>query len=41
MAAIDGHRVQILDEGRVATRLICAAFDHYLPTSGARHSSAV
>lgn len=41
VVAIDGNRVRILAEGRVATRLVCAAFDHYLPTSGARHSSAV
>lgn len=39
--AIEGHRVEIPAEGRIATRLVCAAFDHYLPTSGARHSVAV
>lgn len=38
---IDGGVVRIPAAGRIATRLICAAFDHYLPTSGARHSSAV
>ncbi|MBM3619419.1 MAG: oxygen-independent coproporphyrinogen III oxidase [Alphaproteobacteria bacterium] len=38
---IDGDVVRIPPAGRIATRLICAAFDHYLPTSGARHSSAV
>jgi oxygen-independent coproporphyrinogen-3 oxidase len=38
---LDGYRLKIPAEGRIATRLICAAFDHYLPTSGARHSSAV
>ncbi|MBX3503530.1 MAG: oxygen-independent coproporphyrinogen III oxidase [Alphaproteobacteria bacterium] len=41
VVAIDGARVRITAEGRIATRLICAAFDHYLPTSGARHSKAV
>jgi oxygen-independent coproporphyrinogen-3 oxidase len=41
VVAVDGHRVQILPDGRIATRLVCAAFDHYLPTSRARHSSAV
>lgn len=39
--AIDGHRLEISAQGRIATRLVCAAFDHYLPTSGARHSVAV
>ena len=38
---LDGYRLRISAEGRIATRLVCAAFDHYLPTSVARHSSAV
>ncbi|MGE0423520.1 MAG: oxygen-independent coproporphyrinogen III oxidase [Reyranellaceae bacterium] len=38
---VDGYRLRIPAEARIATRLVCAAFDHYLPTSGARHSSAV
>jgi oxygen-independent coproporphyrinogen-3 oxidase len=41
IVAVDGYRVAIPAEARIATRLVCAAFDHYLPTSGARHSSAV
>jgi oxygen-independent coproporphyrinogen-3 oxidase len=38
---LDGRVVRVPTAGRIATRLICAAFDHYLPNSGARHSSAV
>lgn len=41
IVAVDDNRVQIAAEARIAARLICAIFDHYLPTSGARHSSAV
>lgn len=38
---VDGARLTITPHGRSATRLICAAFDRYLPTSDARHSQAV
>jgi oxygen-independent coproporphyrinogen III oxidase len=38
---IDGPRLAITPRGRPATRLICATFDHYLPSSVARHSQAV
>ncbi len=35
-----GH-LAITPRGRLVTRLICAAFDHHLPNSQARHSLAV
>lgn len=38
---IEGGRITIPPSWRVATRLVCAAFDSYLATGQARHSAAV
>ena len=38
---IDGSLIRVTEEGRPFVRLACAAFDRYLNSSMARHSSAV
>lgn len=41
LAEMRDGEVRITDEGRLAVRLVCAVFDHHLPSSGARHSRAI
>jgi oxygen-independent coproporphyrinogen-3 oxidase len=41
LVEISGGAVRVTEAGRLAVRLICAAFDHHLPASGARHSRAI
>lgn len=41
LVTLDGGQVRVTEEGRLAVRLVCAAFDHHLPRSGGRHSRAV
>ncbi|TXL71606.1 oxygen-independent coproporphyrinogen III oxidase [Vineibacter terrae] len=41
LIALQDGRLRVTEAGRLAVRLICAAFDHHLPTSDARHSRAI
>jgi oxygen-independent coproporphyrinogen-3 oxidase len=41
LVEIDGRRIRIAPHGRVLVRVVCAAFDAYLPGGKARHSVAV
>jgi oxygen-independent coproporphyrinogen-3 oxidase len=41
LADVRDGQVRVTGEGRLAVRLVCAAFDHHLPSSTARHSRAV
>jgi oxygen-independent coproporphyrinogen-3 oxidase len=41
IVSLQGGTVSIAPRWRVATRLVCAAFDTYLPGGGARHSASV
>ncbi|HJQ58049.1 MAG TPA: oxygen-independent coproporphyrinogen III oxidase [Vineibacter sp.] len=38
---MNGRLLRVTEKGRLAVRLVCAAFDHHLSTSNARHSRAV
>lgn len=41
MVSIDGWRVSVREQARVAVRLVASTFDAYLPQSHARHAMAV
>jgi oxygen-independent coproporphyrinogen-3 oxidase len=41
LVTVEGGQLSVTEAGRPAVRLICTAFDHHLPTSNGRHSTAI
>jgi len=41
MLEIKGPKIAVNPQWRSAVRLVCAAFDQYLPASGKKHSVSV